>query len=167
MEEATSPTAPPNGTSSKLVHRISNDDDPKHGAETPANRSRRSFLNCFGLFSSTKPERSKVSARPVQPKRKNLRTSTISTISLARMDSSIDASPYKWPHDNSFDPKTTALVIIDMQKDCEYSLMCSHLSESFLILVYARFTLKFSPHFHSPYSPSPISNHSIRLEQAN
>ena len=27
------------------------------------------------------------------------------------------------PNDNSFDPKTTALVIIDMQKDCGYFLL--------------------------------------------
>lgn len=35
------------------------------------------------------------------------------------MESSIEAAPYHWPHDRSFDPKTTALVIIDMQMDCE------------------------------------------------
>ncbi|KAG0647694.1 Ureidoacrylate amidohydrolase [Hyphodiscus hymeniophilus] len=33
------------------------------------------------------------------------------------MESSVEASPYIWPHDKTFDPKTTALVIIDMQKD--------------------------------------------------
>ncbi|KIV83509.1 hypothetical protein PV11_05528 [Exophiala sideris] len=32
----------------------------------------------------------------------------------------LDASPYNWPHDGSLSPKTTALVIIDMQRDfCE------------------------------------------------
>lgn len=30
----------------------------------------------------------------------------------------LPAVPYDWPHDASFTPYTTALVIIDMQKDC-------------------------------------------------
>lgn len=30
----------------------------------------------------------------------------------------LPAIPYDWPHDASFTPYTTALVIIDMQKDC-------------------------------------------------
>jgi hypothetical protein len=34
----------------------------------------------------------------------------------------VDAQPYNWPHDAPMDSKTTALVIIDMQKDCEYIL---------------------------------------------
>jgi hypothetical protein len=34
------------------------------------------------------------------------------------MQPRIEASPYLWPHDSTFDQKTTALVIIDMQKDC-------------------------------------------------
>lgn len=29
------------------------------------------------------------------------------------------ATPYDWPHDCTFTPYTTALVIIDMQKDCK------------------------------------------------
>ncbi|RDW65594.1 hypothetical protein BP5796_10286 [Coleophoma crateriformis] len=33
------------------------------------------------------------------------------------MERSIEASPYNWPHDGSFGPESTALVIIDMQKD--------------------------------------------------
>ncbi|PSS12598.1 hypothetical protein M430DRAFT_106904 [Amorphotheca resinae ATCC 22711] len=33
------------------------------------------------------------------------------------MQPRIEASPYLWPHDSTFDQKTTALVIIDMQKD--------------------------------------------------
>lgn len=34
----------------------------------------------------------------------------------------LPAIPYDWPHDASFTPYTTALVIIDMQKDCKWSL---------------------------------------------
>ena len=33
----------------------------------------------------------------------------------------IAADPYDWPHDATLTPYTTALVVIDMQKDC----MCS------------------------------------------
>ncbi|KAF2653196.1 isochorismatase family protein [Lophiostoma macrostomum CBS 122681] len=29
----------------------------------------------------------------------------------------IEAQPYPWPHDSSFNPQTSALIIIDMQKD--------------------------------------------------
>lgn len=32
----------------------------------------------------------------------------------------LPAIPYDWPHDASFTPYTTALVIIDMQKDCKF-----------------------------------------------
>jgi hypothetical protein len=39
------------------------------------------------------------------------------------MQPRIEASPYLWPHDSTFDQKTTALVIIDMQKDCG----CQHI----------------------------------------
>ena len=31
----------------------------------------------------------------------------------------IAAVPYDWPHDASFSKFTTALVIVDMQRDCE------------------------------------------------
>lgn len=30
----------------------------------------------------------------------------------------VTAEPYQWPHDASFDRSTTALVVIDMQRDC-------------------------------------------------
>lgn len=32
----------------------------------------------------------------------------------------LPAVPYDWPHDATFTPYTTALVIIDMQKDCTF-----------------------------------------------
>lgn len=32
----------------------------------------------------------------------------------------VAALPYAWPYDASLSPTTTALVIIDMQRDCEY-----------------------------------------------
>lgn len=37
----------------------------------------------------------------------------------------IAAVPYDWPHDATLTPYTTALVIIDMQKDCAYDSMWS------------------------------------------
>lgn len=36
-----------------------------------------------------------------------------------RLDGQFSARPYNWPHDASLDKSTTALVIIDMQKDCK------------------------------------------------
>lgn len=33
----------------------------------------------------------------------------------------VKALPYDWPHDSSFGPRTTALVMIDMQRDCMYT----------------------------------------------
>jgi hypothetical protein len=111
--------APP--TSSKLIQfpRISNED--KHRKPAAITRSfTRNLLHCFTFFSSKKPQ-DKNKAEPAQPapERKALRTSTISTSLVSKMDSNIEALPYRWPHDSSFDPKTTALVIIDMQKDCK------------------------------------------------
>jgi hypothetical protein len=34
-------------------------------------------------------------------------------------DGQVSARPYNWPHDSSLDKSTTALVIVDMQKDCK------------------------------------------------
>lgn len=44
----------------------------------------------------------------------------------------ITADPYDWPHDGSLDPTTTALVIIDMQRDCKCWIECLHLSAPLL-----------------------------------
>jgi hypothetical protein len=38
----------------------------------------------------------------------------------SKMSSQIEARPYSWPMDGGFNPRTTALVIVDMQKDCEF-----------------------------------------------
>ncbi len=35
----------------------------------------------------------------------------------------ISANPYNWPHDGSLTATNTALVIIDMQRDCRYHLI--------------------------------------------
>jgi len=44
---------------------------------------------------------------------------TIHDISDVPKQSIIIANPYWWPHDASFGIENTALVIIDMQRDCE------------------------------------------------
>ncbi len=31
----------------------------------------------------------------------------------------VESDPYEWPHDAPMNPKTTALVIVDMQQDCK------------------------------------------------
>jgi Isochorismatase family len=35
----------------------------------------------------------------------------------------ISAIPYDWPHDATMTPFTTALVVIDMQKDCKWGIV--------------------------------------------
>lgn len=30
----------------------------------------------------------------------------------------VSADPYNWPHDASLSPQTTAVIIVDMQRDC-------------------------------------------------
>lgn len=37
----------------------------------------------------------------------------------------IPAIPYDWPHDATLTPYTTALVVVDMQKDCMFLLWCT------------------------------------------
>jgi len=119
------PTGASANTSSRVVQfpQISSDNELERRSTKSTPAFTRTLFNCFGLFHSAKPKpKKRVSVST--PKQhgyidRKSGTSTISTLSLPRMDSSIDASPYKWPHDSSFDSKTTALVIIDMQKDCE------------------------------------------------
>ena len=41
--------------------------------------------------------------------------------SIAPSQGPIKAIPYDWPHDASFGIRTTALVIVDMQRDCKLS----------------------------------------------
>lgn len=118
------------GTSGKLVQfpRISND-DPLLKSATASKRSfPRTLFHCFAFFQSklTGPsEKSPISTVTQIPERKAPPPSTVSSISMSKMESHIEASPYAWPHDGTFNPKTTALVIIDMQKDCALSRILS------------------------------------------
>ncbi|CZR61441.1 related to amidases related to nicotinamidase [Phialocephala subalpina] len=85
--------------------------------QSPKQNFPRRFLSGF-TFKRTKSPRKNTAASATQfPDHKILQSLTISTLSLCSMDASIDAEPYKWPHDGTFDPATTALVIIDMQRD--------------------------------------------------
>lgn len=48
--------------------------------------------------------------------------SSLSFRRTAQTGGPIKATPYNWPHDASFAPNTTALVLVDMQRDCT----CAH-----------------------------------------
>ena len=50
--------------------------------------------------------------------------SQLSPMAFQRRSLQVPAEPYRFPHDASLGPDTTALVVIDMQRDCERSLVC-------------------------------------------
>ena len=137
--EGPTETPPTAGTSSKLVsfpESTWNNEDkklPKAASSIPRHSFPLNLLTFFGTFSSKSRARKKPARVQRDPERKILRTSTISSLSLYRMASRIEAVPYKWPHDSSFDSKTTALVIIDMQKDCEYNSISFRLHPTFIL----------------------------------
>lgn len=120
---------PPDGTSDsspKLVHfpQINNNDGAPFKRENPPTTPRkyhRAFSDVFPFW------RSKRNERPFLDKNTD-RESALRKTSLkpvihrsgpAKMEGFVEAEPYRWPHDGSLDPRTTALVIIDMQKDCK------------------------------------------------
>lgn len=86
--------------------------------QSPKQNFPRRILSNLTLKRTKYPKKNRAALPAQLPDRKTLESLTISTLSLSSMDASIDAEPYKWPHDGSFDPATTALVIIDMQRDC-------------------------------------------------
>ena len=116
--------APVNGTSPKLVHfpRISSDTSPlKQEATIDTSRKyHRSVFDIFSFLRSKRQEKLILIRDPDLPERKAPLKPTIQRHSILKMESSVEATPYRWPHDGSLDPKTTALVIIDMQKDCKF-----------------------------------------------
>jgi hypothetical protein len=121
MEEATTRGAPASTSKSNLIQFARISDDEQSRKESMITTFPRSlFNNCVSFLSNKKPKKHRFPPRIHVPDRKIVRIPQILPLWHSKMDSSIDASPYKWPHDNSFDPKTTALVIIDMQKDCGY-----------------------------------------------
>jgi hypothetical protein len=116
---------PINGTNQKLVRfpQISNDNQPlkRETQITTSRKYHRNFFQVFPFFKSKRQERPILIKDADLPQKKAPQPPLkpiIQRHSAANMESSVEASPYMWPHDGSFDPKTTALVIIDMQKDC-------------------------------------------------
>ncbi|PQE08358.1 isochorismatase family protein [Rutstroemia sp. NJR-2017a WRK4] len=65
-------------------------------------------------FSSMPPPEAITTGSEYTP---DMETLTISD-AVSLDDGQVSARPYNWPHDSSLDPSTTALVIVDMQKDC-------------------------------------------------
>lgn len=47
--------------------------------------------------------------------------SSLSFRRTAQTGGPIKATPYNWPHDASLAPSTTALVLVDMQRDCMFT----------------------------------------------
>ena len=113
-------------TKNKLVHfhRMSNDDPLDLDKAVEPSITPSFHRNLFNCFSFLRPRKStKLNAEQARRQDLERRTSTpsiIPALSFAKMESQVDATPYAWPISGGMNPKTTALVIIDMQKDCEY-----------------------------------------------
>lgn len=118
----------PSPTSPKIVHFSTSHPTIYHKQEQEKEEPTKPKLSqklLFGFKSKQiKTPRKKVVSLPRRlPERKPLQSLTIADLTLSSMDNSIEAQPYKWPHNGGLSPETTALVIIDMQKDCESILL--------------------------------------------
>lgn len=125
--EATQPLG--SETSPKVVHFSTPTNDHKltEENESPKQNFPRNILSNL-TFKRTKAPKKIIIAPPRQlPERKPLQMLTIADLSFSPMETSIEAQPYKWPHDGSLSPETTALVIIDMQKDCKLTFIIFNL----------------------------------------
>jgi hypothetical protein len=116
-------------TSPKVVHfspthpTYHKDKEDQELPEPPKQNFSQKLLSGF-KFKQTKVPRKKVTSLPKRlPKQKPLQTLTIEDLTLSEMQASVEARPYKWPHNGGFSPETTALVIIDMQRDCTSSVL--------------------------------------------
>jgi len=122
--EATTYGAAAGTSKSNLIQfpRIS-DDEQSRKESTITIFPRNLIHNCFSFLSNQKPKKKhRVPPRIQSPSRRILQIPQILPLWHSNMYPLVNALPYRWPHDNSFDQKTTALVIIDMQKDCGYFL---------------------------------------------
>jgi hypothetical protein len=113
------------GTNPRLVHfpPINNDDSQllKRTSTAPPRKYHRNFFEVFPFLKAKRHERPILLKSEPDPPQKKAPLKTITQWHTpTKMESSVEASPYNWPHDGSLDPKTTALVIIDMQKDCTF-----------------------------------------------
>jgi hypothetical protein len=108
--------------SSKLVHFSRTSKEDTLGESAPSSRTVTSFprtlLNCLSFLQPRRSRHQCETSTTHWSEQKDFIARTISTVSL-KMKSSIKADPYNWPHSRDFDPTTTALVIIDMQRDCK------------------------------------------------
>ena len=115
-----------NRTKIELIHshRMSNDEPLDKAVEPSITPSRRNLLNCFSCLRPRKPAKLNAEqARRQDLERRTPTPSIIPALSFAKMESQVNAAPYAWPVIGGMNPRTTALVIIDMQKDCEYSIL--------------------------------------------
>lgn len=127
-------------TKAKLVHfhRMSNDDPLEKSEQekvepsiAPTSSFRRTLMNCFAFLRPRKTH--KLNAEQVRRQDLERRIPTpsiIPALSFAKMETQVDAAPYAWPISGGMHPNNTALVIIDMQKDCKYRLF-SYLAQDF------------------------------------
>lgn len=115
------------GTKTKLdhCHRMSNDDSLHKAESLIAPSVRQNLFTCFAFLRPRKSEKYTEQIRRQNLERRTPTPSIIPALSFARMACQVDATPYAWPISGGMNPKTTALVIIDMQKDCEYHLHVS------------------------------------------
>jgi hypothetical protein len=113
------------GTKSRLGEfpRLSSFEDVVKLTEITTKGSSWDLLSCSSTRSRRAP---RLSERSLTERRPTFRISIPPTIPPLELSESImvpqvEARPYSWPIDGGFNPRTTALVIVDMQKDCEFS----------------------------------------------
>jgi hypothetical protein len=85
----------------------------------------RKFLSCFPFLHSETTKRQTFIRSNEQVPAQKPTLKPILHRHLGNMESRVEASPYSWPHDGTLDQKTTALVVIDMQRDCKSILLSS------------------------------------------
>jgi hypothetical protein len=150
------------GTKSRLVEfpRLNSFEDVNKLSEPTT--TNWNILSCFSQRKPPRPRNSKVADTTKQDSRISI-PPTIPPLELlkSKMTSRIEARPYAWPMDGAFNPRTTALVIIDMQKDCEFDIIFDDFELEIYLVTFQHlhslcFTLAHSPpHTHS----SPSSRH--------
>lgn len=127
----TSPTSPKavHFSTPTIIHKQQEE------KELPKLNFPRNIISGFKIKRAKSPRNNRIALPRQLPERKPLKTLSISDLSFSPMDASIDAQPYRWPHNGGFSPETTALVIIDMQKDCK--------STKFMIVILRQFSSHF------------------------
>lgn len=108
---------PASFTSASTSSKLSKVRGKSHGSRIHFPRT----LFCFAMFRSKRQDDVDNDIiedfRAAEPK--ILHSPTPPAMTVPQIKSAICAQPYIWPHKRNFSPETTALVIIDMQKDCK------------------------------------------------